>query len=88
MGTENGIIFFASGLVILIVGLVLVAGRRISRRYLVYRIVPLSGFFGAFGLAILADPAGSVPQQALLAGAQTFAIMMILHVFVGRHLRG
>jgi hypothetical protein len=88
MGTENGIIFFASGVVILIAGIVLVGGKRITRRYLVYRIVPLAGFFGAFGLAELFDPAGSLISHAALAGAQTFAIMLLLHVFVGRHLRG
>jgi hypothetical protein len=88
MGHETGLVFFISALVILIAGVVMAAGKRVSRRYLIYRVVPLAGFFGAFGLAGLFDTGGGFAGQAALAGAQTAAIMVILHVMVGRHLRG
>ncbi len=88
MGHETGLVFFISALVILIAGLVLAAGKRVSRRYLIYRVVPLAGFFGAFGLAGLFDTGGGYTGQAALACAQTAAVMVILHVMIGRHLRG
>ena len=88
MDRETGIVFFLSGLVILIGGTVIVVAQKVSRRYMVYRVVPMAGFFGAFGLAILIDPAGRWLDQAALAALQTAAVMLILHVFIGRRLRG
>lgn len=87
MSTETGLIFFISALVILVAGLMLVAVKRASMRYLIYRVVPLSGFFGAFGLAGLSNIPGGVMAQAGLAGVQTFVILLLLHVLIGRHLR-
>jgi len=87
MTSETGLIFFLSALVILVAGLVLVWAKRASMRYLIYRVVPLSGFFGAFGLAGLFSIPGGIMAQAGLAAAQTFVILLILHVFIGRHLR-
>ncbi len=88
MDHETGIVFFVSGVVILIAGYFVVVGRRASRRYMIYRVVPMAGFFGALGLGILANPNSSLLTQALIAAAQTIAIVVILHVLVGRHLRG
>lgn len=88
MGRETGLVFAIAGVVILIAGYFLVMQRRASRRYMVYRVVPMAGFFGAFGLGILANPAGNPVTQALVAFAQTAVVMLILHVFIGRHLRG
>jgi hypothetical protein len=88
MGPETGWIFFISAFVILIGGWILVMGGRASRRYMVYRIVPLAGFFGAFGLAGILDSPGGYFGQAGLACAQTAMVMVILHVTIGRHLRG
>ncbi len=88
MDRETGIVFFVSGLVILVAGYVLVMGRRASRRYMIYRVVPMAGFFGAFGLGILANPNSTMLTQALIAAAQTVAIVVILHVLIGRRLRG
>ena len=88
LGHETGLVFFISAFVILVAGLVLVAGKLISRRYLIYRVVPLAGFFGAFGLAGLFDVGGGFTGQVALACAQTAAIMVILHIMIGRHLRG
>ncbi|HLY26257.1 MAG TPA: hypothetical protein VKQ72_07950, partial [Aggregatilineales bacterium] len=76
-----------SAFVILIAGVILVSSKRTTRRYMVYRIVPLAGFFGAFGLAGLMDGPGGYFGQAGLACVQTIGIMLILHVLVGRHLR-
>ena len=87
MGRETGLVFFVSALVILAAGLIMVSSKRVTRRYLIYRIVPLAGFFGAFGLAGLSDLPGGTVGQAAIAAAQTFVIMLILHVAVGRHLR-
>lgn len=88
MGSETGLVFFISAIVILVAGLLLVAGRRVSRRYLVYRVVPMAGFFGAFGLAMISDSPGGFLGQAALACGQTAVVMVLLHVIVGRHLRG
>jgi hypothetical protein len=88
MDKETGLIFFISAVVILVAGVVLVAGKRISRRYMVYRVVPMAGFFGAFGLAGLAGLPGGFTGQAGLACVQTAIIMVILHVFIGQRLRG
>ncbi|GEM_PF-5621770 len=88
MGREAGLVLFMSSLVILIAGYALVMNRRASRRYMVYRVVPMAGFFGAFGLGILANPAGDPLAQALIAAGQTAVILLLLHVFIGRHLRG
>jgi hypothetical protein len=88
MDHSTGLVFFISAFVILSAGLVMVAGKRVSRRYLVYRIVPLAGFFGAFGLAALVDSPGGYFGQAALACVQTGAILVILHLLVGRHLKG
>ena len=88
MGRDTGLVFFISGLVILIAGYVMVMNRRASRRYMVYRVVPMAGFFGAFGLGILANPAGAPLGQALIAAGQTAVVLVILHVLIGRHLRG
>jgi hypothetical protein len=91
---EVGIILFVSALVLLVGGYLVVssraANRRASLRYLIYRVVPMSGFFGALGLGLLSNPnaPGGIPYLALLAAAQTFVILVILHVFIGRHLRG
>lgn len=91
---ELGIILFISALVLLVAGYLIVASRvgsrRVSLRYLIYRVVPMSGFFGAFGLGLLSNPnaPGGITYLALLAAAQTAVIMVILHVFIGRHLRG
>ncbi len=87
MDRETGIVFFLSGLVILIGGYAIVVAQKVSRRYMVYRVVPMAGFFGAFGLAILMNPAGRWLNQAALAALQTAAVMLILHVFIGRRLR-
>ncbi len=87
MDRETGIVFFISGIVVLIAGYVMVMGRRASRRYMVYRVVPVAGFFGAFGLGILANPSSNLLTQVLIALAQTVAVMVILHVLIGRHLR-
>jgi hypothetical protein len=87
MGTESGLVFFISAVVILIMGVVLVAGKRVTRRYMVYRIVPLAGFFGAFGLAMLVGIPGGVPAQAGLACVQTFLVLLFLHITIGRRLR-
>ncbi len=88
MGRETGMVFFVSGLVILVAGYLLVVNRRASRRYMVYRVVPMAGFFGAFGLGILANPAGDPLAQALIAFGQTLVVVLLLHVFIGRRLRG
>jgi hypothetical protein len=88
VGTQNGVIFFLSAVVILIAGFVMVIGKRVSRRYMVYRIVPLSGFFGAFGLAIIANIPGGIFVQAGLACLQTFLVLAMLHIAIGRYLRG
>jgi hypothetical protein len=88
VGREAGLVFFISGLVILVAGYALVMSRRASRRYMVYRVVPMAGFFGALGLGILANPAGDPVTQALIAAGQTAVILLLLHVFIGRHLRG
>ena len=88
MGHDTGLVFFISACVILVAGVVMVAGKRVSRRYMVYRIVPLAGFFGAFGLAVLVDSPGGYFGQAALACAQTGAIVLLLHILVGRHLKG
>ena len=88
MNRETGIVFFLSGIVILVAGYFLVMGRRASRRYMIYRVVPMAGFFGALGLGILTNPTSNLLTQALLAAAQTIAVMVILHVLVGRRLRG
>jgi hypothetical protein len=85
---ETGIVFFASAVVLLVVGLILVGGRQVSRRYLIYRVVPLSGFFGAFGLGILTNPGASLAAQIFFAGLQTLVVLVFLHLFIGRHLRG
>ncbi len=88
MDRETGIVFFLSGLVILIAGYFIVINRRTSRRYMIYRVVPMAGFFGALGLGILANPSSNLLTQALIAAAQTIVIMVILHVLIGRRLRG
>ena len=88
MDRETGIVFFVSGVVILIAGYFLVIGRHASRRYMIYRVVPMAGFFGAFGLGILANPNSNLLTQALIAAAQTIAIVVILHVLLGRRLNG
>ncbi len=85
---ETGIIFFVSAIVLLIAGLLLVRGKRVSRRYLIYRVVPLSGFFGAYGLEILTNPSVPMGTHLFFAGLQTVVVMVFLHVLVGRHLRG
>ncbi len=87
MDRETGIVFFVSGLVILIGGYLIVAAQRASRRYLIYRVVPMAGFFGAFGLAIFFYPSWRWLDQAAMAAVQTIAVMILLHVFIGRHLR-
>jgi hypothetical protein len=83
----TGLVFFISAIVMLLSGLALVYSKRATHWYMVYRIVPLAGFFGAFGLAIISGLPGGVFAQAGIAGAQTLVIMIILHVFIGRHLR-
>ncbi len=88
MGREAGLVFFISGVIILVAGYILVTNRRASRRYMVYRVVPMAGFFGAFGLGILANPAGDPLAQALIAFGQTLVVVLLLHVFIGRHLGG
>jgi hypothetical protein len=88
MDRETGIVFFVSGVVILIAGYFLVMRRRASRRYMIYRVVPMAGFFGALGLGILTNPNSNLLTQALIAAAQTVAIVVILHVLIGRRLRG
>jgi hypothetical protein len=88
MDRETGIVFFLSGLVILIAGYFIVINRRTSGRYMIYRVVPMAGFFGALGLGILANPSSNLLTQALIAAAQTIVIMVILHVLIGRRLRG
>ena len=87
MGHDTGLIFFISACVILVAGVVMVAGNRVSRRYMVYRVVPLAGFFGAFGLAALVDSPGGYFGQAALACVQTGVILLLLHTLVGRRLR-
>ena len=87
MDRETGLVFFVSGLVILIGGYLIVAAQRASRRYLIYRVVPMAGFFGAFGLAIFVYPSGRWLDQAAVAALQTVAVMILLHLFIGRHLR-
>jgi hypothetical protein len=87
MGHETGWIFFISAFVILVAGYLMVIGGRASRRYMVYRIVPLAGFFGAFGLAGIVDGPGGYFGQAGLACAQTAFVMVMLHLVIGRHLR-
>jgi hypothetical protein len=90
---ELGIVLFISALVLLVAGYLIVSSRVGSRRaslgYLIYRVVPMSGFFGAFGLGLLSNPnaPGGITYLALLAAAQTAVIMVILHVFIGHHLR-
>ena len=87
MDRETGLVFFVSGLVILVGGYFLVMRRRASRRYMVYRVVPMAGFFGALGLGILANPTSNLLTQALIAAAQTIVIMVILHALIGQRLR-
>jgi hypothetical protein len=88
MDRETGLVFFLSGIVILIAGYFLVIRERASRRYMVYRVVPMAGFFGALGLGILTNPTSNLLTQALIAAAQTIAVVVILHVLAGRRLRG
>src|SRR2546430_4500765 len=55
----------------LIAGLILAAGKRVTRRYLIYRVVPLAGFFGAFGLAGLFDTGGGFTGEAAVGCSPT-----------------